>query len=97
MTERKTSDWGGEEMNQQDRTASRRPREGDLEKNLRPDFKEYEEWRSAQAAGVADEPKEQAKPARKGFKLGRWDLVFLLLGVLGALIYQSCRSGGAAP
>ncbi len=80
-------------MSQQERSAFRRPREGDLEKSLRPSFKEYEEWRSAQAGQVAEAPaREQAKPQKKGFKLGRWDLIFVLLGALGGLIYQSCKA-----
>ena len=80
-------------MSQRERPAFRRPREGDLEKNLRPSFKEYEQWRSAQAAGAAESPAaEPAKPAKKGFKLGRWDIIFVLLGALGGLIYQSCKA-----
>lgn len=79
-------------MSQRERPSFRRPREGDLEKDLRPSFKEYEEWRG-QAAGAAGAPTaEPAKPAKKRFKIGRWDIIFVLLGALGGLIYQSCKA-----
>jgi len=82
-------------MSQRERSVFRQPREGDLEKGLRAQYKEYEEWRARQAASSAqDESKAPEKAEKKGFKLGKWDLIFLLLGLLGAMFYQSCRTGG---
>ncbi len=80
-------------MNQRERSASQRPREADLEKNLRPEYKEYEEWRNAQASGTAEEPAKEKKPEpKKAPGFGRWDVLFLVLGVLAGLVYQSCKA-----
>ncbi len=80
-------------MSQRERPAFRRPREADLEKNLRPEYKEYEEWRSAQATAAPEQPVQDKKPEPKkmgGF--GRWDVLFIVLGVLAGLVYQSCKA-----
>lgn len=82
-------------MSQRERSVFRQPREGDLEKGLRSQYREYEEWRAAQAVSSAqEESKTQDKTEKKGFKLGKLDIIFLLLGLLGAMFYQSCKSGG---
>lgn len=69
-----------------------RPREADLEKELRPSFSEYEEWRKAQTEGqpeAAEPPKKEEK--KKPF--GKTDIIFIVLGVLAGLIWQSCKRG----
>jgi hypothetical protein len=78
-------------MSQRER-AFKRPREGDLEKRLRPEYKEYEDWRTAQAGATPVEITEQKKPQAKKAFLGKWDLVFIVLGVLAGLVYQSCKA-----
>jgi len=78
-------------MSQRERSAFRRPREGDLEKNLRGEYKEYEDWRTAQAGGAAAEAAVKKEPPKK-FRLGRLDLIFIVLGVLAGLVYQSCKA-----
>ncbi len=78
-------------MSQRER-AFRRPREGDLEKRLRPEYKEYEEWRASQGSAAPVEVTEQKKPQAKKAFLGKWDLLFIILGVLAGLIYQSCKA-----
>lgn len=82
-------------MSQRQRTA-RYPREGDLEKRLRDDFKEYEAWRASQAeAGPGASSEEPSKPAKKkGPLITRWDLVLFAVGLLGALLFQTCTRGG---
>jgi hypothetical protein len=71
-----------------------RPREADLERDFKASFKEYEEWRSAQtgAAAPAEEPPKKEAEKKKGF--GKLDLLFIAVGVLVGLIYQSCKSSG---
>ena len=79
-------------MSQRERPAFKRPREGDLEKSLRPEYKEYEDWRTAQA-GVATSEAVVKKEEPKKFRLGRMDLILALLGFLAVMVYQSCRGG----
>lgn len=80
-------------MSQRERAAFRRPREGDLEKELRGDFREYEEWRNSQASAAPETPSKQGKkPAQKKAMFTRWDLVFIVLGILAGLVYQSCKA-----
>lgn len=81
-------------MSQRERQVFRRPREGDLEKSLRSNYTEYEEWRNSQVGEAAEPPaSKEKKPEQKKFKLGRLDLIFVVLGVLGGLLYQSCKAG----
>jgi len=79
-------------MSRRERAAFRRPREGDLEKALRGDFREYEEWRTSQAAAGPETARGPEKPAKKKTLFTRWDVIFIVLGVLAGLVYQSCRS-----
>lgn len=72
--------------------ASRRPREGDLEKNLRPEYKEYEAWRAAQTGGATSDAVVKKEEPKK-FRLGRMDFILALLGFLAVMVYQSCRGG----
>jgi hypothetical protein len=67
------------------------PREADLERQFKSSFKEYEEWRSAQASAAPPVP-EKKEEKKKGF--GKMDLIFIVLGVLVGLIYQACKSSG---
>ncbi|MGE5578434.1 MAG: hypothetical protein ACM3WU_00190 [Bacillota bacterium] len=78
-------------MSQRERGAFGRPREADLEKNLRPHYREYEEWRLSQMGdAAADEVVKKEAP--KKFRLGKADLVFIVLGVIAAWIFQSCKT-----
>lgn len=78
-------------MSQSERARVRRPREADLEKELQPSFQEYEEWRSAQTEGQPEAPEPEKKvEKRKGF--GKMDVIFIVLGVLAGLVYQSCKA-----
>jgi len=78
-------------MSQRERGAFRRPREADLEKNLRPQYREYEEWRLAQM-GDAGSAEVAKKEEPKKFRLGKLDLMFIVLGVIAAWIFQSCKT-----
>lgn len=78
-------------MSQRERSAFRRPREGDLEKDLRPEYKEYEAWRAAQTGGGASEAAVKKEEPKK-FRFGRLDVIFIILGVLAGLVYQSCKA-----
>lgn len=80
---------GGENVSQRD---IRRPREADLERELRPAFQEYEEWRSAQAQ-AGPQAKEPEKAEEKKRPFGKMDIIFIVLGVLAGLVWQSCRAG----
>ncbi|NLA59939.1 MAG: hypothetical protein GX863_02415 [Firmicutes bacterium] len=70
-----------------------RPREADLERGFKASFEEYEAWRSAQV-GEADpqEPEKKEEEKKKGF--GKLDIIFIVVGVLVGLMYQSCRASG---
>lgn len=70
----------------------RRPREADLEKAFQPSFKEYEEWRSAQ---MSAEPvaAELEKKVEKKKPFGKMDIIFIVVGILAGLIWQSCKAG----
>jgi hypothetical protein len=66
-------------------------RERDLEKEFRPKFQEYEEWRASQQG---EEPELEKTPAstseqKKGF--GKLDLVFLGVGFLVAMLWRGCK------
>lgn len=78
-------------MSQRERPAFRRPREADLERQLRPEYREYEEWRIAQAEAIPVEvPEKKEEPKR--FRIGRLDIIFVVLGVIAAWAFQSCRT-----
>jgi hypothetical protein len=78
-------------MSQRERGVLRRPREADLEKDLRPQYREYEEWRASQTGAVdAAEPVKKEEP--KKFRLGKADFVFIVLGVIAAWVFQSCKT-----
>ncbi len=69
------------------------PGEKELERALQPRFKEYEEWRTAQLeAQPADnsQTSEAPKPQKKGF--GKMDIIFLVLGVVAAMIWKQCTA-----
>lgn len=79
-------------MSQRERPAQGRPREGDLEKRLSGQYKEYEEWRTAQASAAPVDAAEEKRPRRKKTGFGRTDVIFIVLGVLAGLVYQSCKA-----
>lgn len=69
------------------------PRESDLEKKFVGQFREYEEWRSSVAGtGEPASEQEERKQEKKGGGLTRWDLMFIILGVVAGLVYQSCKA-----
>ncbi len=78
-------------MSQRERPAFRRPREADLEKRLRPEYREYEEWRTAQAEAIPVEATD-GKPERKRFRITRLDVIFVALGLVAAWVFQSCNT-----
>ncbi|HHX29309.1 MAG: hypothetical protein ACOX5Q_09720 [Bacillota bacterium] len=69
-----------------------RPKEADLEQDFKTSFREYEEWRTAQAEEEAPTESPERQEKRKGF--GKMDLIFIVLGVLAGLVYQACKSSG---
>jgi len=70
-----------------------RPRETDLERSFKASFEEYEAWRKAQLGEAApQEPEKKEEEKKKGF--GKLDLLFIIIGVLAGLMWQSCRAAG---
>jgi len=65
-------------------------RERDLEKQYRSRFEEYEEWKSLQG----EEPEVEAVPPKEEEKrkgCTKFDLLFLGLGFLVALLWRGCQ------
>lgn len=77
--------------------ARKLPRESDLETAFEPQFREYEEWRQAQASEEPEDSREREKASKpqKKFAFGRLDLVFIVLGVLSGVLFRACQSGQA--
>ncbi|HHY75739.1 MAG TPA: hypothetical protein GX500_03020 [Firmicutes bacterium] len=70
-----------------------RPRETDLERGFKAAFQEYEAWRSAQVGETPVQEPEKKEEQKKGF--GKLDILFIALGLLLGLLYQSCKAGGS--
>lgn len=72
----------------------RRPREQDLEKQLEPEFRRYEDWKVSQDEGSEEKKPlttvEKKKEAPKKFGLSKWEWIFALIGVLIAMTYRGC-------
>ncbi len=79
-------------MSQRERPATGYPREADYEKRLRSNYMQYEEWRASLAGEPATPSEAKAEP--KKFRINRLDIVFVVLGVLAGLVYQSCNKAG---
>jgi hypothetical protein len=65
-------------------------RERDLEREFRPRFEEYEEWRASQDM----EPETEAAPAKEGKKkkgFGKLDILFLGAGFIVAMLWRGCK------
>lgn len=78
-------------MGQKEPARGRLPREADLEQAYQTPFGEFTEWRSAQVAAggravTAPKPKEKEK-----FKIGKLDIFFLALGLVGTILFQYCK------
>ncbi|QUL97771.1 MAG: hypothetical protein IMF26_06565 [Candidatus Fermentithermobacillus carboniphilus] len=65
-------------------------RETDLEKELRPRFQEYEEWRASQEENVTPVQETVPEQPKKKGGLTRLDLLFVAAGFLVAMFLRGC-------
>ncbi len=77
-------------LNQDARKILEGHRERDMEKQYRPEFKKYEEWKVKQGGEPVVEEALPEKKKKKGFN--KFDLIFLGLGFLVALLWRGCRN-----
>lgn len=78
-------------MNEREAGIRRKFREREFEKQYRQKFQEYEEWRQAQASEKTEsQPTEPQEKKKAG--LTRWDLLFVGLGFLTAVLWRGCSA-----
>jgi len=79
-------------MNQKEGGIPKVIRERDIERIFRPRFQEYEEWRASQEEGISSTEEAAPKPEKKKSGLTRWDLLFVGLGFLVAILWRGCST-----
>ncbi len=75
-----------------DRRPRKIQRESEAEQVFEQKFKEYEEWRATQTDEVEETKDERRTEKQKRFKLGKIDLILIVVGLVAGMVFRACQS-----